>query len=229
MPPPTLSKIVNGSSLQPLSGGSPKQIVLLLHGYGSNGADLISVAPHWQQLLPDALFLAPNAPQRCSMGAGYQWWPLSTFSVKALATGAASAAPAIDAFIDRKLSQYRLTEAQLAVIGFSQGTMMALHVGLRRAHRLAGIVGYSGMLTGAPELSHQALTKPPVLLVHGSADPIVPVAALHAAERELRRLQIEVTTHVSPGLGHSVDPVGIRLGGDFVVKALTGSHSKGVP
>ena len=219
-----MSKIVNGSSLQPLSGGSPKQIVLLLHGYGSNGVDLISLAPHWQQRLPDALFLAPNAPQRCSMGSGYQWWPLSTFSFQALATGAASAAPAIDAFIDRKLSQYGLSGSELAIIGFSQGTMMALHVGLRRAHRVAAIVGYSGMLTGAPELSHQAITKPPVLLIHGSADPIVPVSALHAAERELRRLQIDVTTHVSPGLGHSVDPVGIRLGGDFVVKALIGRH-----
>ena len=139
-------------------------------------------------------------------------------------TGAASAAPAIDAFIDRKLSQYGLSEAELVIIGFSQGTMMALHVGLRRAHRVAAIVGYSGMLTGAPELSHQAITKPPVLLIHGSADPIVPVSALHAAERELRRLQIDVTTHVSPGLGHSVDPVGIRLGGDFVAKALIGRH-----
>jgi phospholipase/carboxylesterase len=213
-----LFKIVNGSSLQPLSGGHPKQIVLLLHGYGSNGADLISLAPHWQQALPDALFLAPNAPQR--MYSGYQWWPLSTFTPQALASGAAAAAPAVNAFIDRKLAQYGLGDADLALVGFSQGTMMALHVGLRRATKVAGILGYSGMLTGAAELAHQKITKPPVLLVHGSADPIVPVSALHAAEHALRRLGMDVATHVSAGLGHSVDPVGLRLGAEFIERVL---------
>lgn len=216
-----MSKIVNGSSLQPLSGGAPKQIVLLLHGYGSSGADLISLAPHWQQALPDALFLAPDAPQRCGMGAGYQWWPLMAFTAQALAAGAAGAAPAIDAFIDRKLEQYGLDEANLALVGFSQGTMMALHVGLRRGKPVAGILGYSGMLTGAADLAHRRIARPPVLLIHGSADPIVPVGALHAAEQALRRAGVDVTTHVSPGLGHSVDPIGLRLGGNFVAKVLT--------
>lgn len=216
-----MSKIVNGSSLQPLSGSAPKQIVLLLHGYGSNGADLISLAPHWQQALPDALFLAPNAPQRISaLAAGFQWWPLHGFTPQALSAGATSAAPAIDAFIDRKLAQYGLSDANLAIVGFSQGTMMALHVGLRRRQQVAGILGYSGMLTGAAELAHAQITKPPVLLIHGSADPVVPVAALHDAEHTLRKLSIDVTTHVSPGVGHTVDPVGLRLGANFVVNAL---------
>jgi phospholipase/carboxylesterase len=215
-----LSKITNGSSLQPASGGAPKQIVLLLHGYGSNGEDLISLAQHWQHLLPDALFLAPNAPHRFGYGGGYQWWPLAAFSPQALAAGAASAAPAIDAFIDRKLDQYGLTEADLALVGFSQGTMMALHVGLRRPRQVAGIVGYSGALTGAAELPNQVASKPPVLLIHGSADQIVPVAALHAAERELKRLGVEVRTHISPGLGHSVDPTGLRLGAEFLAETL---------
>ena len=216
-----MSKIVNGSSLQPLSGNKPRQIILLLHGYGSSGADLIALAPHWRQALPDALFLAPNAPQR-SHGAGYQWWPLAAFTPQALAAGAASAAPAIDAFLDRKLDQYDLTESDLAIVGFSQGTMMALHVGLRRKQAVAGILGYSGMLTGASELAHAKITRPPVLLIHGAADPIVPVAALHAAKAELQKLGIEVSDHVSPGVGHSVDPDGLRRGGAFVVEALTG-------
>ncbi len=216
-----MSKIVNGSSLQPLSGAPPKQIVLLLHGYGSNGADLISLAPHWQQALPNALFLAPNAPQRCGQAAaGYQWWPLLAFTPQALAAGATAAAPAIDAFIDRKLDQYGLTEKDLAIVGFSQGTMMALHVGLRRKQKVAGIVGYSGMLTGAAELAQAAITKPPVLLIHGSADPIVPVAALDSARAALERLDVTVTAHVSQGLSHSVDPMGLRLGGEFVVRSL---------
>lgn len=213
-------KIANGASLKPLSGSAPKQIVLLLHGFGSSGSDMIALAPTWQRNLPDTLFLAPHAPQRTGFGAGYQWWALSEISPQALAAGAALAAPAIDEFIDRKLTQYGLTEADLAIVGFSQGTMMALHVGLRRPRQVAAIVGYSGMLTGAGRLRHDLITKPPVLLVHGSHDPVVPVAALHAAESELKHLGVEVITHVSAGIAHSVDPVGLRLGVDFVTKAF---------
>jgi phospholipase/carboxylesterase len=216
-----MSKIVNGSSLQPLSGKAPGQIVLLLHGYGANGADLIGLAPHWRSGLPDALFLAPNAPLALGMGSlGYQWWPLTTFTPQALAAGAAGAAAALNGFIDRKLAQYGLTEAQLAIVGFSQGTMMALHVGLRRKVQPAGILGYSGMLTGPHELAGQIVTRPPVLLIHGSADPVIPVAAMHLAKSELQQLGLEVETHVSHGVGHDVDPVGLRLGGAFVVKVL---------
>lgn len=216
-----LSKIVNGVSLKPRSESAPKQIVLLLHGFGSSGADLIALAPHWQDALPDALFLAPHAPQRCGMmGAGYQWWGLSGFAPSALTAGAASAAPAIDAFIDRKLTQYGLTEADLALVGFSQGTMMALHVGLRRPQAVAAVVGYSGILTGTADLAGKEFAKPPVLLVHGTADPVVPIAALHSAESELKRLGVQVTTHVSYGVAHSVDPVGLRLGRDFVAGAF---------
>jgi phospholipase/carboxylesterase len=213
-------KIVNGASLQPLSGTTPKQILLLLHGFGSSGSDMITLAQAWQQSLPDALFLAPHAPQRCGLGAGYQWWSLSDITPQALAAGAAQAGPAIHAFIDRKLQQYGLSDAELAIVGFSQGTMMALHVGLRRPRQVAAIVGYSGMLTGATELRHEQITRPPVLLVHGSHDAVVPVAALHSAESDLKRLGIKVSTHVSSGVGHTVDPVGLRLGRDFVTHAL---------
>jgi phospholipase/carboxylesterase len=215
-----MQKIVNGASLQPLSGGAPRQIVLLLHGFGSNGHDMIALAPAWQHALPDALFLAPHAPQRSGYGEGYQWWPLTQITPQALSAGALSAAPALDAFIDRKLGQYGLTEADLALVGFSQGTMMALHVGLRRPRKVASIVGYSGMLTNAADLRHATGERPPVLLVHGSHDAVVPVAALHAAESELKRLGVDVATHVSTGLAHSVDPVGLKLGQEFVMKGF---------
>lgn len=213
-------KIVNGASLQPLSGGAPQQIVLLLHGFGSSGTDMIGLAPSWRESMPDALFLAPHAPEQTSFGAGYQWWGLSELTPIALAAGARQAAPAIDAFIDRKLAQYGLAEDRLAIVGFSQGTMMALHVGLRRERSVAAVVGYSGMLTGAPELKHQIVTKPPVLLIHGSQDDVVPVAALHSAQSALARLGVDVSAHVAHGVAHSVDPVGLNLGREFVQTAF---------
>ena len=215
-----MSRITNGKSLQPLSGAAPKQIVLLLHGYGSNGEDLIALARHWQHLMPDALFLAPNAPQRCAMGRGYQWWALNAFSPAALAAGAAAAAPAIHDFLDRKLAQYALADANAALVGFSQGTMMALQVGLRRPRPLAGILGYSGALTGAATLADEIRSRPPVLLIHGSADQIVPAASLDVASRALKQLGIEVRTHLSKGLGHSVDAEGLRLGAEFLAERL---------
>lgn len=210
-------KIVNGASLQPLSGGRPKQIILLLHGFGSSGKDMIALAPAWQALLPDALFLAPHAPEASMARIGYQWWGLSDISPRALAQGAAGAAPAVGSFIDKKLSQYGLTDADLAIVGFSQGTMMALQVGLRREHPVAAIVGYSGMLTGASvDLQREVRSRPPVLLVHGAQDPVVPVSALYSAEAQLAQLGVPVSIHAASGLGHSVDATGLRLGSQFV-------------
>ena len=185
---------------------------------------MIALAPSWQDALPDTLFLAPHAPQRCSMmGSGYQCWGLAGFAPSALAARASSAAPAIDALIDRKLEQYGLTEADLALVGFSQGTMMALQVGLRRPRSVAAVVGYSGMLTGTYGLAHDHNPKPPVLLVHGAADPVVPIAALHMSERELKRIGVSVTAHISPGVAHYVDPAGLRMGRDFVAAAFDGT------
>ena len=219
-----MSPIINGKSLKPKSGAAPKQIVLLLHGFGSSGADMIALAPHWQVALPDALFLAPHAPQRCGMmAAGYQWWGLSGFAPSALAAGASTATPAINAFIDRKLEQYELSDSNLALVGFSQGTMMALDIGLRRSRSVSAVVGYSGMLTSTSDLAKTDFAKPPVLLVHGTADPVVPIAALYRAESDLKHLGVPVTTHVSQGVAHNVDPVGLNLGRDFVARAFTGS------
>lgn len=212
---------LDGPVLQPASGGEPKSIVILLHGYGSNGADLIGLAPYWQGALPDTLFLAPDAPQPCpGVPGGRQWWALTSLAPEARAAGVRQAAPALDAYIDQQLSQHGFTEDRLALVGFSQGTMMALHVGPRRQHALAGIVGYSGMLADPEALAAEGRTKPPVLLVHGDADPTLPVIALHQAKATLDQLGFAVSTHVSPGLGHSVDDVGLRLGARFLSARL---------
>ena len=213
--------VLDGPSLAPASGGEPKQLIILLHGYGSNGADLISLAPFWHQAVPDALFLAPNAPEQIpGMRGAYQWWDLSTRDRASRAAGAARAGPVLDAYIDQQLDRYGLTEEQLVLVGFSQGTMMALQVGPRRERQIAGIVGYSGMLADVGSLARDARTKPPVLLIHGSADATISIASYREAKDELERLGFDVSGHVSNGLGHSVDMAGLELGKEFVRRVL---------
>ena len=219
---------LDGPRLAPASGGAPKKLVILLHGYGSNGADLIALAPHWRQAVPDALFLAPNAPERVpGMWGAYHWWDLSTRDRASRAAGAAAAAPVLDAYIDRELTEHGLTEADTALVGFSQGTMMALQAGPRRERPLAGIVGFSGMMADSASLARDVYSKPPVLLVHGSMDDMIPVEAYHEAKTALERLGFDVSGHVSAGLGHSVDMAGIELGKQFLKRVL--ADGKGSP
>ncbi len=207
---------LDGPRLAPASGDT-KRIVLLLHGYGSNGADLIALAQHFRAALPDTMFVAPNAPERCpGMSGGYQWWALSSFSRAALAAGANKVAPVLDAYIDDLLETHGLADDRLAIVGFSQGTMMALHVGPQRERPIAGIVGFSGMLADPAGLGAGVRSKPPILLVHGDADPVVPIDGFHEARHALERLGFDVTDHVSRGLQHSVDMAGLQAGERFL-------------
>ena len=213
---------IDGPRVPPASGGAPRSMVILLHGYGSNGEDLIGLAPYWRPALPETVFLSPNAPELCpGAPGGFQWWGLSSLDKNARAAGARRAAPVLDAFIDAELARYGLSEDRLVLVGFSQGTMMALHVGPRRERPLAGVIGYSGMLADEAELATEARTKPPILLVHGDADPMIPVAAFHQAKSALERSGFAVESHVSPGLGHSIDAAGLQLGGRFLARTLS--------
>jgi phospholipase/carboxylesterase len=212
---------LNGPSSPPASGAAPRSLVILLHGYGSNGDDLIGLVPYWRAALPDTLFLAPDAPQPCpGTATGRQWWALTSLSPEARAAGVRVSAATLNAYIDQQLAKYGLTEDGLALVGFSQGTMMALHVGPRREHALAGIVGYSGMLADPLALTTEVCTRPPILLVHGDADTVLPVASIHQAQGALEPLGFEVATHISRGLGHSVDEAGLTLGREFLAKRL---------
>ena len=210
--------MIDGPRMAPASGGPARSLVILLHGYGSNGDDLIGLVPHWRGALPDTAFVSPNAPERCpGAPGGYQWWALTGGD---RAAGAASAGPVLDAFIDAELARHGLDDASLALVGFSQGTMMALQVGPRRARPLAGIVGYSGMLADESTLAAETSTRPPILLVHGDADPMIPIAAFHQTRDALTRLGFTVDSHISPGLAHSIDAAGLTLGQRFLTKVL---------
>jgi phospholipase/carboxylesterase len=216
-----VTTMIDGPRVTPFSGTAPRSLVILLHGYGSNGEDLIGLAPHWQALLPTTAFVSPNAPEPCpGAPGGYQWWAFGGAGRGDRGAAAARAAPVLDAFIDAELARYGLTEAELALVGFSQGTMMALQVGLHRRRTLAGIVGYSGMLADEAGLADPAITRPPILLIHGDADPMIPVAAFHQAKAAFDRNGFVVESHVSPGLGHSIDLAGLQLGGQFLARVL---------
>jgi phospholipase/carboxylesterase len=212
---------LEGPISSPASGGAPRSMVVFLHGYGSNGDDLMGLSPYWRDALPHTVFLAPNAPQPCpGAPGGYQWWALTDLSLSGRAAGVRQAAPALNAYLDAHLAHYGLSDDRLALVGFSQGTMMALHVGPRRARTPAGIVGYSGMLADPDALAVEVSSKPPILLVHGDVDPMVPFAAMGQAETALSALGFEVATHASRGLGHSIDAAGLELGEEFLVRAL---------
>jgi len=212
---------LDGPRLAPLSGLKPNALVILIHGYGSNGDDLIALARMIQPALPHAAFVAPNAPsQMPRMAAAYQWWPIETFSMAERAAGAAAAAPVLDAFITHAREAADLPNDRVLLVGFSQGTMMALHVGLRRPEPVAGIVGISGMLVAAERLEAEIASRPPVLLIHGTEDDVVPFHSMERAATALTAAGVAVQTHVSPGIGHSVSQDGLAAAMAFAVRAL---------
>jgi phospholipase/carboxylesterase len=216
---PTLS----GPVRKPAAGGKPKQLVVLLHGVGADGNDLIGLAPYWAPALPDAEFVSPDAPFPCDMAPyGRQWFSLQNRSADAILAGVRAAAPILDAFLDDALAQRELDASKLALVGFSQGTMMSLYIGPRRPKTVAGIVGYSGALIGADTLMQDIRTRPPVLLVHGDADQIVPPQAFPLAVAGLKSVGVAVEELICPGVAHSIDEAGLRRGSEFLRRVLAG-------
>lgn len=212
---------LHGPRHPPASGGEPHQVVMFLHGVGADGNDLIGLAPYFQRVLPDALFLSPDAPFPFDMAPfGRQWFSLQDFSMRARLEGVRTAAPILDAFIDAVLAETGLAEDRLALVGFSQGTMMALYVGLRRAKPLAAILGYSGMLVGEELLADEIRSRPPVLLTHGDADEVLSADALPAADAGLKAVGVDVKSYLRPGLGHGIDDQCIILGMRFLAEAF---------
>jgi phospholipase/carboxylesterase len=216
---------LDGPRLSPRSG-APRQLVVFLHGYGADGNDLIEIGRAWQQLLPQAAFVSPHAPEPCGQApVGRQWFALTFRDPNERWVGANKAAPLLERFLDAELARQQLPPSALALVGFSQGTMMALHVGLRRAAPPAAIVGYSGLLVlppdGSPEtLAADVRSRPPVLLVHGDQDELIPVEALFQGSQALAAVGVPVEWHLSAGIGHGIDPEGLRHGGEFLARCF---------
>jgi phospholipase/carboxylesterase len=215
-------------ALRPLTGprlppvrGAATHLVVLCHGYGADGNDLIGLAPHWQRMLPTVAFVAPNAPEPCAGSPmGYQWFPISRIDPQEMQRGVESAAQGLNEFLDGELKRLELGDDRLALVGFSQGTMMSLHVGLSRPNKPACIVGFSGMLAGTPpELGVDA---PPVLLVHGDQDQMIPPGAIFDAATRLGAAGANVQWHLSSGVGHSIDEDGLALAGLHLTMAFRG-------
>jgi len=216
-----MTVFLDGPRMPPARGGKPDGLVILLHGYGSNGADLISLGPYWAKALPGVAFVSPNAIEPVPMApGGYQWFPISNLDPRLMEQGARAAAQSVDRFIDRELEKYALTPDRLVLVGFSQGTMMALHVGLRREKQIGGIVGFSGVLVGGAKLKDEMRSKPPVLLIHGDRDPTIPIPAMFDSAEALAAADHGAQWHVSYGVPHSIGPDGLDLGGAFLAMQL---------
>jgi phospholipase/carboxylesterase len=207
--------------MTPRAGGPPRQLIVLLHGVGADGNDLIGLAPALAEWLPDAAFVAPDAPEPCDMVSfGRQWFSLRDRRPEALLLGVQPVAPLLDAFLDAELECQRLADHQLALVGFSQGAMTALYVAPRRRRASAGVVGFSGALLGGERLAAEAQSRPPVHLVHGDADEVVPVEARYAAVAGLQAAGIPVQGSMRRGLPHGIDPESVAHGGAFLAAAF---------
>lgn len=214
---------LDGPRLEPTSGQA-KRLIVFLHGYGADGNDLIDIGRAWQGMLPDTAFVSPHAPEPCGQApVGKQWFPLFTRAPNERWEGVNKALPELDRFLDAELARRKLPPSALALVGFSQGTMMALHAGLRRAVPPAAIVGYSGIFVLPENAKADAVlgdikSRPPVLLIHGDQDDLIPVQALLQSSQELAALEAPVEWHVSQGVGHGIDQEGLRHGGEFLAR-----------
>jgi phospholipase/carboxylesterase len=213
---------LDGPRIAPRSRGGARQLIVFLHGYGADGNDLIEIGREWQDMLPDAAFVSPHAPRPCGQAPmGREWFPLAFRDPNERWLGVNAAAPVLNRFLDAELKRHNLPPSALALVGFSQGTMMALHVGLRRAVAPLAIVGYSGIFVlpegaGPEAVKGEIRVRPPILLLHGSQDDLIPAQALFLATSALAALEIPVEWHVEYGMGHGIDRDGLRHGGEFL-------------
>jgi phospholipase/carboxylesterase len=219
-------KLLDGPRLPPAAGGAARQLVVFLHGYGADGNDLIGLGREWAKVLPHAAFVSPHAPEPCGMAPmGRQWFNLTFRDPTEMVRGVTNASPTLNAFLDAEIKRLNLPGRALGLVGFSQGTMMALGVGLKRQPTPAAIVGYSGALPIAEALPRNPGEAPAILLVHGDMDELIPIDAMFIAREQLAQAGIAVEWHVAQGIGHGIDAEGLRLGGAFLKQAFVAAQA----
>ncbi|NRB04609.1 MAG: alpha/beta fold hydrolase [Rhodobacteraceae bacterium] len=220
-----MTRVLNAGRKGPLSG-TTRSVVVFVHGYGANGADLLGLADPLGEHLPDTLFVAPDAPETIpGMPNGFQWFPipwLDGSSEEEAERGMAAAVEDFNAFLDALMVDEDVMPEQVVLFGFSQGTMMSLHVAPRREDPVAGIVAFSGRLLRPELLADEAVVRPPILLVHGDADDVVPVQSLPQAAEALQEAGWkDVYAHIMEGTGHGIAPDGLSVALAFMRDKLS--------
>ncbi|PVA10649.1 phospholipase [Pelagivirga sediminicola] len=219
-----MTRVLNAGRKEPISGQT-RSVVVFLHGYGANGPDLLGLADPLGEHLPDTLFVAPDAPENVpGMPNGFQWFPIPWIdgsSEEEAERGLLAAADDLNAFLDALMVDEDVLPEQVVLFGFSQGTMMALHVAPRREDEIAGIVAFSGRLLRPELLADEVVSRPPVLLVHGDADEVVPAQSLPEAAEALQAAGWkDVYAHVMKGTGHGIAPDGLEVALAFMADKL---------
>ena len=219
--------LLDGPRWGPAEAGPARRLVAICHGVGASGEDLIALAPALGRDVPDALFIAPDGPEPYDWAAsGRQWFSLRDRRPDLLEAGVRIAARALDAFLDKELARSGLPPTEYALAGFSQGAMTALFAGLRRRHPPRAIIACSGALLAHGTLAREMTHRPPVLLVHGEADEVVPAAWGRATERALRGAGVPVESLFIPGLGHGIDATALEAAGAFLRRAFAPAHAR---
>jgi phospholipase/carboxylesterase len=209
---------LDGPRLEPASGSGADSLIILLHGHGSHGGDMIALAHAWQAWFPNAAFVAPDGLQ--AMGGGARrWFPVTSASLEELAEGAETARPVIEGFIDAEEKRYGVGRARTVIVGFSQGTIVALNLAIKTKYPLAVIIGFSGMLV-ASSVSKATAPATPITLLHGAQDHLIPASAASTAEAVLTQAGFSVTTTVFDGLGHGIDDRSLAAGANAIAEVL---------
>jgi phospholipase/carboxylesterase len=212
---------LDGPRVSPASGGSPRQLVVFLHGVGADGNDLIQIAPLLRDLLPDAAFVSPDAPYPFDMApTGRQWFSFRDDSAAAINRAVVESAPHFDRFLDAELARTGLDASRVALIGFSQGGMIALQSALRRDTPVAALLALSTVLPNAESLPRDLASKPPVLMIHGDQDQVLPVNMCHQSTMALEAAGVPVSKHILAGRGHEIDQEALSLMRDFLGRHL---------
>ena len=215
------SYILKTTSISPLSKNKPRQAIILCHGYGGDGKDISALAINWQRFLPDAIFLCPNAPEVCAVNPqGYQWFDLTSEKEEVILEKSLIAEEKLNTFLDQVFDNFQLESTNLALVGFSQGCMMSIQVGLKRKKQINCLIGYSGKVINQKHLSNNVNSKPKIFLMHGENDTIVSPTHLLAAKEYLKKCGINAKTIMFKNCEHRIPVEGSSLGLAFLKKNL---------